>query len=1142
MKNKQGSKILLVDDQLHTLIGVSRILSGAGYQTLEARNGEECLRIAKDQKPDLILLDVVLPDIDGMEVCRRIKADPDTTEIFVVLHSAIHVESDSQSEGLEHGADGYIVKPIPNREMLARVESMLRLKYTEKRLRESEERFRKMFEKHDAIMLLIDPVTCTILDANKAAEQFYGYPRSQLRSMPIQGINISPLEQIENEFNSAMEESRNFFVSSHRFADGRVRIVEVRSSPIELDGEIILFSIIQDITDRKCLEQELRQSEAEKFRTVANFTYDWEYWLAPEGHLIWMSPSCERITGYRPDEFINNPALLEEIVYPDDKSLLENVATSLDIPVPHEIDFRIFTFSGEIRWIAQVCLPVFNLEGKYLGLRVSNRDISDRKLAEQELAQSETKYRRIIETANEGFWTMDGQYATTTVNKKMADMIGYAVEEMIGKKVEHFMFDEDLEDHKEKMAGRRQGQTGFYERRFRRKDGTVLWALVSATAIIGKDGAFNGSFAMFTDISSRKLAEERLNKIQLELKVSRDNYRDLYFFAPVGYFTLTEKGIITEVNLAGSSLLGMTRSKIVGQDFESFVAPEDQTSWRNHLVEARIDMVTHAQEFWLKSEGGRNLYVNLESLRMLIPHQPPGKGKDDCVIRVAVTNITDRKLAEEALRSSEVRFRNLFETSDDGIFLSDGLSFIECNTKGLEIFGCQDRGDIVGHTPMEFSPDKQPDGRPSMEKMRDHILAAVNLAPQTFYWRHCRKDGSPFEAEVSLNALLLEGRVHLQCKVRDITERKHSEEKEKRLITAIEQAAEGVVITDPDGIIQYVNSAEESISGYGMSELLGVRADIFKSDKHTEDFYTNLWSTIKAGKVWKGRFVNRKKNGTQYCEDATITPVYDESGNLMSFVSVKQDVTKLLELQQQIFDAQKVEAIGAFAGGFAHDFGNKLQVIDGYLDFVLLNTGLPESVKSDLRMIRKAVDSSTELIKSMMAFSRKSTVYPQSLQLNEIISNLSSMLVAALPKTINIELALLDELWMINAVFSQIDQILMNLALNARDAMPDGGKLTIKTDNTFLDEEFCSIYPTIKPGRYVLLSVEDSGRGMDKDTIKHIFEPFFTTKEDGQGTGLGLAVVHEIVRKCGGMITCDSEPSAGTTFKIYFPASSIIEE
>ncbi len=371
----------------------------------------------------------------------------------------------------------------------------------------------------------------------------------------------------------------------------------------------------------------------------------------------------------------------------------------------------------------------------------------------------------------------------------------------------------------------------------------------------------------------------------------------------------------------------------------------------------------------------------------------------------------------------------------------------------------------------------------------------------------------------------------------DVTERKLAESDRRRLSTAIEQAAEAVIITDVRGIIEYVNRSQEILSGYGIDELVGQMPNVLNSDFHEANFCEQIWDTIGVGKAWSGRFINRKKDGNEYHQEATISPIFDNSGNLTNFIVGQHDVTKQVELQEQLFQAQKMEAIGTLAGGFAHDFNNKLQVIAGYVELILCNEELPENLKHDIDQIGQAVHASAELIREMLVFSRKTTVKFERLYLNTLVTRLRSMLVPVMPKMITIDLVLAGDLWPINAAPNQIDQVLMNLSVNARDAMPEGGKLIIQTQNTIWDEEYCRYHPNTKPGRYVLLSVTDTGSGMDAGTVKRIFEPFFTTKEEGKGTGLGLAVVYGIVEQHGGNIICESDPSVGTTFRIYFPAT-----
>jgi PAS domain S-box-containing protein len=498
----------------------------------------------------------------------------------------------------------------------------------------------------------------------------------------------------------------------------------------------------------------------------------------------------------------------------------------------------------------------------------------------------------------------------------------------------------------------------------------------------------------------------------------------------------------------------------------------------------------------------------------------------------------EKEKAENALRESEEKFSKAFLLSPDAISITRFVDdiFVSVNEGFKKIFGDEEE-EVIGKTALELNIWDNPEDRNSViEGLKTE--GKVN----NFEARFRTKNGDMIYGLMSASIIVLNGVAHILNVTRDISERRMAEEVQKLLFAAIENAADGVIITDTTGIIQYVNPAQEAITGYSRDELLGQTPNIFKSDKHDDYFHRNLWETIKAGKVWSGRFVNKKKDGTEYHEDASISPVYDKFGNMTNFVAVKHDVTKQLALQEQLFQAQKMEAIGTLAGGFAHDFNNKLQVIGGYVELILFNKDLPEPVKSELGVIKQTVDSSAELIKGMMVFSRKTPVELQPIDLNKIVAQLRSMLTRSIPKMIGIDILLAEDLWAINAASNQIDQILMNLAVNARDAMPDGGKLTIQTRNTVLDEDYCRFDPAAKPGRYALIEVSDTGTGMDEETASHIFEPFFTTKAPGKGTGLGLAVVYGIVEQHGGRITCHSEPSVGTTFKIYFPAIEQVPE
>ena len=378
----------------------------------------------------------------------------------------------------------------------------------------------------------------------------------------------------------------------------------------------------------------------------------------------------------------------------------------------------------------------------------------------------------------------------------------------------------------------------------------------------------------------------------------------------------------------------------------------------------------------------------------------------------------------------------------------------------------------------------------------------------------------------------LAGVVHVLA---DITQRKQAESERERLITAIEQAAEIVVITDPSGNIQYVNPAFETVTGYGRDEIVGKNPRILKSGKQDEAFYRNLWETISSGHIWQGRMVNKRKDQTLFTEEATISPVRDPGGRIVNYVAVKHDITRDLELEQQIRQSVKMEAIGQLAGGVSHDFNNILQAMMGYSQMLVELLPKDHDTSEYAREIALGVERAAALTRQLLLFSRRQALKMESLDLNLVIENLLKMLRRIIGEDIRLEWMPGNDLGAVYADAGMLEQVLMNLCVNARDAMGRGGNLHVETQNVLIDSDYCANHVWAIPGRYVLLSVTDNGCGMDPATLDHVFEPFFTTKEAGEGTGLGLATVYGIVKQHKGMITVYSEPDKGTTFKVYLP-------
>jgi PAS domain S-box-containing protein len=371
---------------------------------------------------------------------------------------------------------------------------------------------------------------------------------------------------------------------------------------------------------------------------------------------------------------------------------------------------------------------------------------------------------------------------------------------------------------------------------------------------------------------------------------------------------------------------------------------------------------------------------------------------------------------------------------------------------------------------------------------------------------------------------------------RFISEQKKTEDDLRRLSTAIEQSEETVVITDTDGIIQYVNPSFEKVTGYSREEVAGQTPRLLKSGRQDETFYSDLWKTITSGETWNGRFINKRKNGELYTDEASISPVRGKDGTITGYVAVRRDITAELQQEEDFRQAQKMESVGQLAGGIAHDFNNMLQAIQGFAEILLerLTGGTVEH--NSAQEIIKAAKRAAGLTRKLLVFSRKQSVDKKEMDLNETVRESEALLCTLLGESIRIDLHLAGDLPKIYADHGQMAQIIMNLAVNARDAMPGGGRLTIATDQIRFSEKDAAGLPDVDPGMFVCLSVNDTGCGMNKAVQERLFEPFFTTKEVGKGTGLGLAVIYGIVKQNRGWVHVYSEENRGTCFKIYLPA------
>lgn len=362
-----------------------------------------------------------------------------------------------------------------------------------------------------------------------------------------------------------------------------------------------------------------------------------------------------------------------------------------------------------------------------------------------------------------------------------------------------------------------------------------------------------------------------------------------------------------------------------------------------------------------------------------------------------------------------------------------------------------------------------------------------------------------------------------------------AEEAQLKFARVVEQSPNCVIITDTTGAIEYVNPKFCEVTGYTMAEVAGQNPRILKSGTTPSKTYKEIWETISKGGTWQGVLQNRKKNGELYWEAATIAPLKSIEGAVTKYFAIKEDITERRKLEEQLLQSQKMEVIGQLTGGIAHDLNNILTAIIGFSTLLEMSMCADDPKRENLNHVIAAGNRAAELTKSLLAFSRKQIINPQPVDINQIIGKTRKFMTRIISEDIKFTVSFKRDVLIVNADSGQIEQVLMNLVTNARDAMPNGGQLIIETDSVVLDYNYINAHGFGELGSYAELTVSDTGLGMDSVTCNKAFEPFFTTKEVGKGTGLGLSIVYGIIKQHNGYINVYSEPDNGTVFKIYLP-------
>lgn len=1104
---------------------------------------------------------------------------------------------------------------------------------TQNVLNQSEKTYRLLFENNPLPMWVYDLETLAFLAVNEAAVDKYGYSRDEFLAMSIRDIH--PAEDVSRLWISMIQTTRPLNFAGewrHLRKDGTVFPVEITSHELVYNGRSAHLVIANDLTERKQAEAAAR----EKTETLEKIFDNVPVMLAfidENGRITLANREYEKTMGWSQAELQNHPDIFSEL-YPDP----DYRAAVMEIIYRSEgvfDEFQIRTRSGQI--IDASFANVLLSDGTSIGI---GRDITHSKKIENALKESEARFRRLAENAQDLIYRFRllPEPGFEYVSPAATTITGFTPQDhyddpQLGYKLVH-------PDDRYLLTAVSQGKMSIEQPlvlRWVRKDGTIIWTEQRNVPIYDEAGEMIALEGIARDVTEQM-------RTQQALRESERRFRTAIEEAPFPIIIHVEDGEIL--------FLSRIWTEITGYQPDEIPTVSDWTERaygvRQKQVQAVIDRLYESDrrvaegEFEIRCKDGSHRIWDFSST----PLGPLPDGRR-MVISAAV-DVTERKQAVAALQAKTEELDGYFKYSLDLLCIADAEGRFRRLNREWEATLGYPLAELEGQHFLDFvHPDDTAATREAMSQLanQQEVLNFVN--------RYHHQNGT--YRWIEWRAIPADDLIYAAA--RDITHRIETEQQLRLQSAALEAAGNGIVITDINGNVEWANSAFTEMTGYTLAEALGKNPrQLVKSGKHDQAFYEEMWGTILDGRTWRGELINRRKNGVLYVEEEAITPVWDDHGNIAHFIAIKQDITrrketeterKLLlehvkaqaeqlsqvmytvpegvlllnqsdeilmanpqgqeylarlakvgpsnqitslgnitlealqtsppvgqwheikengrvfqaiarpvetgpvpqgwvlilrdvteqiEVQKQLQQQERLAAVGQLAAGIAHDFNNIMAVIVLYAQILEKTPTLAAKQQEQLATITRQAKQASELIQQILDFSRRSILTRQPLDLHSLMQKEVDMLQRTLPEHLEIKLTSQPVDYLVQADPTRLQQAIMNLAINARDAMPDGGQLAFDLAPIQVKSSKHAPHPGMAAGHWIRLTVTDSGSGIEPAVLERIFEPFFTTKEPGKGTGLGLAQVHGIIGQHGGYIAVNSKVGTGTTFTIYLPA------
>lgn len=899
--------------------------------------------------------------------------------------------------------------------------------------------------------------------------------------------------------------------------------VKYQARKVEIGKQDYLILTVDDISDRKKVENKLQET-VEQYHSMANCGNAMIWTSGPDMQCNYFSNQWLNFTGRSSDQELGEERL--EGVHPDDQDAYKNTySEAFNNRESFVMTYRMRRHDGNYRWLKEIAGPRWDEKGTFIGYIGHCYDVTERIALEDSLEEREQSFQFIAENTSDGIIVIENG-VITYASPAYFKILGYPESSEVGRTREsiiELLHPDDREGVLKTITNaiELKNAQAIYAYRARAAGGSFVWREDHARFIYGNDGKYQKAVVVCRDISERKRMEH-------SLKSAADYTRRIFDSIDACIAVIDKDWKIHDINSAWRDFALANNGN------------EDEHCWGVGASYYR-ECPSHSPDYEYADQAYAGIAEVLRGDCAVFQMDYPCDSLRDNrwfslrasslrgeygMALISHTDITARKKLENNLKVQVARNTAILQALPDMLFrISLAGYFIDAHVNDNDSLLMPLKEFVGKHVEDVLDPHLADTTKDMLKKV------VLDPTPQEYHYslsilgeiRH-------YEAR-----MVISGIEEAMVIIRDITRQRHVEEERNRLISVIEQTTEMVMMTDLNWIVQHINPAFEQTTGYSAAEIVG--KDLRRLHQQPQDitYFEQIKNTLDNGQVWNDRFVEETKTGTLLTEEVIFSSLENDDGKIVGYLAIKKDITAKLQKEEEFRQAQKMESVGRLAGGISHDFNNMLTIILGNIELAFDDLKQGATIQGRLEEIQSAAQRSADITRQLLAFARKQTIAPKVLDLNHTLENILKILQRLIGEDIDLVWHPEESLWPVRIDPAQIDQILANLCVNARDAIVDVGKITIKTGNITFDDHYCKQHSEFTPGEYVMLAVSDNGCGMDSEDLEKIFEPFYTTKESGKGTGLGLSTVYGAVKQNQGFINVYSETDQGTTFKIYLP-------